>query len=231
MAGKPNEKILKIRKLSGLVSLIVLIVISVTGIFLINTVASQIFNPYKTVNAFYIGSALTSLILVLLFYTKLFHYREKTVLETSKDPEFFLEKEIEESASTKLLEKTGWEVKNKEKEYIEFVPENPSWISKWLGSETTLKAEIQEEENNTQKTSLIQNGEEIEIDSTEYRSSDKGTIITNIGTTRNKVSLLQLITVKLQIPWIKKIIEETTEGNAEIQNRKMDIGLKKYKLD
>jgi hypothetical protein len=227
MTGDPADKILKFRRLFSYVSTGLLLLVFVSEVFLIVSIVGQILDPYGSINMFSVGAAAALVLPVLLFYSSLFHYREKVVLRTSEIPNLFLDKDIDEFTSTRMLEKTGWEVKDEGEDYIEFEMENPSRLLRWMGEEIVLRTEIVENKNNSQRLLVEQNGEEREIDKTDYTASDNGTVITNTGVTRSKVSLLEVLVSLIQRPLLKDLYREVVEGDTEVLEMKLDLSIGK----
>lgn len=227
MSGDPADKISRVRKFSGYVSTALIILIIVSEVFLIVSIAGQILDPYSSINMVFVVVAAALVLSLVLLYSSLFHYKEKVVLKTSEIPNLFLDKDIDEFTSTRMLEKTGWEVKDEGEDYIEFEMENPSRLLRWMGEEIVLRTEIVENKNNSQKLLVEQNGEEREIDKTDYTASDNGTVITNTGVTRSKVSLLEVLVSLIERPLLKDLYREVVEGDTKVLEMKLDLSIGK----
>lgn len=187
-------------------------------------------------NLFIGGTATFATILVLIgvaglvYMMPLLHFKEENEVRSDKDPEYYLNRGLDELPFVELIESQGWDEVETTEEKIK-LETYPSFLHKFIGEKSTAEIEITEKEGHEETVVLSKNGKDLEKMKTRVEAEEDGSYIKETGVSLRRYSPAYLEIMLFILPQVQETLKQIADEKLELADENIKIGLTRYKLE
>lgn len=210
---------------------VTIILLLVTGLGLyVAGYAADLLLLVLTTNVATVFSALFVGVIVIMWSLPLLHYRERMIMSSDRDIEYYRDRDLDESPIVEVLEQQGWEEVKVDDDKV-VLETYPSFFHRLIKRKVTLILEQEESGENMEISKLRTRRKNISRIKTEFREQESGTEVTETTVSLSRVSPVYLEVTMYLMPEIQSMIEDMGEEGLEVVEEDVDFGVSAYSME